>query len=51
MSIVSYLCQLILFAVLAAAEALVAKASEAGTNQWGHDEEPHLTHGAPTVAL
>jgi hypothetical protein len=35
----------------AAAETLVAKASEAGTDERGHDEEPHLTHGAPTVAL
>jgi hypothetical protein len=35
----------------ATADALVAKASEAGTNERSHDEEPHLTHGAPTVAL
>ena len=35
----------------AAANALVAKAGKAGADERSHDEEPHLTHGAPTVAL
>ena len=41
-----------LFLFLAAAsEALVGQTSEAGTDERGNDEEPHLTHGAPTFAL
>ena len=40
---------LVLFA--AAADALVAKASEAGADERGNDEEPHLTHGTPAFSV
>ena len=43
---------LVLFARFAAAsDAFVAEAGEAGTDERGHDEEPHLAHGAPVFAV
>lgn len=36
---------LLTFLAAAAGEALVAKASEAGTDERGYDEQPELRHG------
>jgi len=43
--------ELVFLALFAASKAFVGQTSEAGTNKRSHDEEPHLTHSAPVIAL